>query len=310
MPADEKMRQEKSRNGGANASAPDSATKTKFLVGLIGEGIQGSRSPALHEQEARRQGVTLHYELIDLAEGGRGVADLPRLIESAQAAGFDGLNITYPCKQAVLPLLDELSDEARAIDAVNTVVFRKGKRKGFNTDSAGFFIPFREKLGDVSMQTIVLVGAGGAGAAIAHAVLASGAARLFIVDRDEARAKALAQRMARRFPERPLASADEIVSVIKRADGVIHATPTGMAGHPGLPFDPSLLRSEMWLAEIVYVPLETELLRAARARGCRTLDGGGMAVWQAVEAFEHFTGIKPDAARMETHFRQMVAGAA
>lgn len=304
------MKQAESRNEGERAAAPGRETKTKFLVGLIGEGIQGSRSPALHEQEARCQGLTLHYELIDLAERGRGVADLPRLIESAEATGFDGLNITYPCKQAVLPLLDELSDEARAIDAVNTVVFRNGRRKGFNTDSAGFFIPFREQLGDASRQTLVLVGAGGAGAAIAYAVLASGAARLFIVDRDETRAKALAQRMAKRFPDRLLASADEVASVIKRADGVIHATPTGMAGHAGLPFDPSLLRSGMWLAEIVYVPLETELLRAARERGCRTLDGGGMAVWQAVEAFEHFTGVKPDAARMETHFRQMVAGAA
>jgi len=302
------MKQAESRNGGESAAASGRETKTRFLVGLIGEGIQGSRSPAMHEQEARYQGLTLHYELIDLAQGGRDIADLPRLIESAEAMGFDGLNITYPCKQAVLPFLDDLSDEARAIAAVNTVVFRDGKRKGFNTDSAGFFIPFREKLGDASRQTIVLVGAGGAGAAIAYAVLASGTARLFIVDRDEARAKALAQRMAKRFPERLLASADEVVSVIKRADGVIHATPTGMAGHPGLPFDPSLLRSGMWLAEIVYVPLETELLRAAREQGCRTLDGGGMAVWQAVEAFEHFTGIKPDAARMETHFRKMVAG--
>jgi shikimate dehydrogenase len=304
------MKQGESQNGGESAVVSGRETKTKFLVGLIGEGIQGSRSPALHEQEARRQGLTLHYELIDLAEGGRSIADLPRLIESAEASGFDGLNITYPCKQAVLPLLDELSDEARAIDAVNTVVFRNGRRKGFNTDSAGFVIPFREKLGDASRQTIVLVGAGGAGAAIAYAVLALGTARLFIVDRDEARAKMLAQRMAKRFPDRLLASADGIVSVIKRADGVVHATPTGMAGHSGLPFDPSLLRSEMWLAEIVYVPLETELLLAARQRGCRTLDGGGMAVWQAVEAFEHFTGIKPDAARMEAHFRQMVAGGA
>jgi shikimate dehydrogenase len=283
-------------------------TKTKFLVGLIGDGIQGSRSPALHEEEARQQGLALHYELIDLAQNGHDVADLPRLLQSAQAMGFDGLNITYPCKQAVLPLLDDLSDEARAIDAVNTVVFRDGGRKGYNTDQAGFAIPFRKELADAARQTIVLVGAGGAGAAAAYAVLASGTERLFVVDRDDARAKALAQRMTRRFPGRLLVSADEVASVIKRADGVIHATPTGMLGHPGLPFDPSLLRSDMWVAEIVYVPLETELLRAARNKGCRTLDGGGMAVWQAVEAFEHFTGIKPDARRMEAHFRRMVSG--
>jgi len=284
--------------------------KTQYLLGLIGEGIQGSRSPALHEAEASHHGLALRYELIDLAQGGHTVGDLPRLIESAQRAGFDGLNITHPCKQAVLPLLDELSEEARAIDAVNTVVFRDGKRKGFNTDHAGFAAPFRDKLGDVPSQTIVLVGAGGAGAAAAYAVLASGTERLFIVDRDEARAQALAHRMAKRFPGRQLVSSDEVASVLRRADGVIHATPTGMPAHPGLPFDPSLLRSEMWVAEIVYVPLETELLRAARRLGCRTLDGGGMAVWQAVEAFEHFTGIKPDAARMHAHFRQMISAAA
>src|SRR5262249_39527208 len=256
-------------------------------------------SPALHEEEARRQGLELRYELIDLAQGGRTPADLPRLIESAQREGYDGLNITHPCKQAVLPLLDELSGEARAIDAVNTVVFRDGKRKGFNTDLSGFATPFQRGLGNAPRQTIVLVGAGGAGAAAAYAALASGTQQLFIVDRDEGRAEALARRIAEQFPERLLAPSDEVASVVKRADGVIHATPTGMAGHPGLPFDPALLRKAMWLAEIVYVPLETELLRAARKLGCRTLDGGGMAVWQAAEAFEHFTGIKPDALRME-----------
>lgn len=301
------MTQTEGQNGDVSAPAPGRAAKTKFLVGLIGDGIQGSRSPALHEEEARHHGLTLHYELIDLARRGRNAADLPRLIDSAEGMGFDGLNITYPCKQAVLPLLDELSDDARAIDAVNTVVFRDGKRKGFNTDCAGFSIPFREKLADVSRQTVVLIGAGGAGAAVAYALLASGTERLFIVDRDEERAKGLAQRMAKRFPDRVLVSATQIAQVARRADGMVHATPTGMAGHPGLPFDPSALRAEMWLAEVVYVPLETELLRAARERGCRTLDGGGMAVWQAVEAFELFTGVKPDAARMGAHFRQLVA---
>src|SRR5262249_18891111 len=221
--------------GGASDPRPGRAyhahrmpTKAKFLLGLIGEGIQGSRSPALHEEEARHHGLALRYELIDLAQGRRAVGDLPKLIDSAQGAGFDGLNITHPCKQAVLPLLDELSEEARAIDAVNTVVFRDGGRAGFNTDRAGFAIPFRKGRADAPRQTVVLVGAGGAGAAAAYAVLESGTERLFIVDRDEERAKALAQRMAKRFPERTLATSDQVASVIKRADGLIHATPTGM----------------------------------------------------------------------------------
>src|SRR5258706_3415344 len=281
--------------------------KSDFLVGLIGEGIQESLSPALHEEEAKNHGLTLRYRLIDLAENGCSVADLPRLIDSAEAAGFDGLNITHPCKQAVLPLLTELSEDARAIGAVNTVVFRKGGRKGFNTDCSGFAMSFGRKLGDAARRRVVLLGAGGAGAAIAHAAMALGVEQLFIVDRDRERAELLARRVAGNHPGRTVASADELASAAKRADGLIHATPTGMAAHPGLAFDPSMLRPEMWVAEIVYFPLETELLRTARARGCRTQDGGGMMVCQAVGAFEHFTGIRPDAGRMETHFLRMVA---
>ena len=281
--------------------------KSKFLVGLIGEGIQASLSPALHEEEARCHGLALHYRLIDLAQGGSSVDDLPRLIDSAEASGFDGLNITHPCKQAVLPLLTELSDDARAIGAVNTVVFGEGKRKGFNTDCSGFARSFAQKLSDAARRRVVLLGAGGAGAAIAHATMTLGVEQLCIVDRDPARVEALARRVAGKHPGRVVACAGELASAAKRADGLIHATPVGMAAHPGLAFDPSLLRPEMWVADIVYFPLETELLRAARARGCRTLDGGGMMVWQAVGAFEHFTGIRPDAARMETHFLKMVS---
>jgi quinate/shikimate dehydrogenase (NAD+) len=281
--------------------------KSKFLVGLIGEGIQESLSPALHEQEARRQGLILHYQLIDLARDGRSVADLPRLIESGEAAGFDGLNITHPCKQAVLPLLTELSEDARAIGAVNTVVFRKGERKGYNTDCSGFAMSFRQELDGVARRCVVLLGAGGAGAAVAHALVSLGVGQIFIFDRDHERAETLARSVAMHHPGQRVASVRELEPAAKQADGLIHATPTGMAAHPGLPFDPALLRPEMWLAEIVYFPLETELLRAARKRGCRTVDGGGMMVWQAVGAFEHFTGVKPDAARMEAHFRQVVS---
>jgi shikimate dehydrogenase len=283
--------------------------KSEFLVGLIGEGIQPSLSPALHEEEARRQGLTLRYQLIDLAQGGRSVADLPRLIDSAEADGFDGLNITHPCKQAVLPLLTGLAEDARAIGAVNTVVFREGKRKGYNTDCSGFASSFAQKLGSAARRRIVLLGAGGAGAAIAHAAMGLGVEQLFIVDRDHGRAEALARRVAGNHPGRVVASAAELASVAKRADGLIHATPMGMAAHPGMALDPSLLRPEMWVADIVYFPLETELLVAARRRGCRTLDGGGMMVWQAVGAFEHFTDIRPDAARMEAHFLKMVSRA-
>ena len=109
----------------------------KLLIGLIGAGIQHSLSPAMHEQEARQQGLQLHYQLIDVERSADGAAALPRLIDAARTMAFAGLNITYPCKQAVIPLLDALSDEAAAMGAVNTVVFDGGRAIGHNTDGSG-----------------------------------------------------------------------------------------------------------------------------------------------------------------------------
>jgi shikimate dehydrogenase len=292
-------------------SAAGAATRPspapKFLVGLIGEGIQGSRSPALHEREARDLGFTLHYQLIDLARDGRSASDLPRLLDAAQAVGFAGVNITHPCKQSVLSLLDRLSADAEAIGAVNTVVFRDGKRIGHNTDWSGFATPFQRALPDVALDHVSLLGAGGAGAAVAHAILTLGARQLSLIDPDAARAEALAARLRAPVRGPAVEYARDVRAGIAASDGVINATPIGMTGHPGTPVDPAWIERRQWIAEIVYFPLDTEWLRAARERGCRTLDGGGMAVWQAVGAFELFTGHAPDAQRMEHHFRSIVS---
>lgn len=278
---------------------------TKFLVGLIGEGILASRSPALHEQEGRDLGLDLHYQLIDVALARTGT-DLPKLLDAAQAIGFAGVNITHPFKQAVLPLLDELSTDAQAIGAVNTVVFRDGRRAGHNTDWSGFSVPFRRDLGDVALGQVVLLGGGGAGSAVAHALLRLGVQCLSIVDPDAAKAEALARSLSDRFARRRVQHVRDACAAVAAADGLVNATPIGMTGHPGVPVDLECLQPRHWVSEVVYFPLQTELLRGAKERGCRTLDGGGMAVWQAVAAFELFTGRAPDAQRMERHFRSMV----
>jgi shikimate dehydrogenase len=219
--------------------------------------------------------------------------------------GFAGLNITHPCKQAVLPLLTDLSEDARALGAVNTVVLRDGRRWGHNTDWVGFAANFRQGLPDPSIQRVVQLGAGGAGAATAYAILKTGAGHLTLVDLDASRSAALAARCNSIFGEGRACASDDIAASLAGADGLIHATPTGMFGHPGMALPASLLRASLWVAEIVYFPLETELLRAARAAGCRTLDGSGMAVHQAVEAFRLFSGLEPDATRMHRHFVAM-----
>jgi shikimate dehydrogenase len=282
-----------------------SPMKPRILAGLIGAGIQASRTPALHEQEGDAQGLRYLYRLIDLEPLHLDINALPDLLQAAEQMNFTGLNITYPCKQAILPLLDELSDEARGIGAVNTVVFKEGKRIGHNTDCLGFAEGFRRNLNDVARQRVVQMGAGGAGAAVAHALLAEGVERLSIFDVDASRARDLVDNLTRRFGNGRAQVGNDLENAMAEADGLVNTTPMGMAKLPGTPVPAALLRAELWVAEIVYFPLETELLRNAHALGCRTLNGGNMAVFQAVKAFELFSGVVPDAHRMLAHFQSM-----
>jgi shikimate dehydrogenase len=277
------------------------------LLGLIGSGIQASRSPALHETEAAAQGFQCRYELLDLEQLRVGVEHLPVLLAEAESRGFAGLNITYPCKQTVIPFLHELSPQAQALGAVNTVQFTGGRRVGYNTDAWGFAESFRQDMPGTATDTVAQVGAGGAGAATAFALLELGTRRLRLVDIEFSRAEALASSLASQFPDRDIRAWRRVEDAISGADGVVNATPMGMARYPGSAVPAALLQPSLWVADIVYFPLTTELLRAARAAGCRTLDGGGMAVYQAVRAFGIFTGRTADAARMRQHFERIVA---
>jgi shikimate dehydrogenase len=276
-----------------------------FLIGLIGAGIQASRTPAMHEREAAELGLRYSYKLIDLDLLNLGAEALPELLIAAERMGFNGLNVTHPCKQSALAHLTELSGEARAIGAVNTIVLRDGRRIGSNTDASGFAESFRRGLPGATLDRVVLLGAGGAGAAVAHALFRLGAERLIVFDLQMQRAECLAAKLCANFGIGRACAGTDLEAAMALADGLVHATPTGMASHPGMPLPEHLLLARNWVAEVVYFPLETELLRAAKRRGCRTLDGGGMAVFQAAEAFRLFTGIQPDADRMRRHFISM-----
>ncbi|MGH3356883.1 MAG: shikimate dehydrogenase [Nocardioidaceae bacterium] len=284
--------------------------RNHVLAGLVGAGIATSLTPALHEREADRLGLRCVYQRFDITELGLTPADVGTLVGSAHRTGFTGLNITHPCKQLVIDHLDALSPDAVALGAVNTVVFEGPRAVGHNTDWSGFAHSFARGLPDVATQDVVLLGAGGAGAAVAHALLTLGADLVTVVDTDPGRADLLARALRERFGRRRAAAAptQRLDRLLAAADGLVHATPTGMAAHPGLPLPAALLRAEHWVADIVYRPLETELVQLARSRGCRTLDGGGMAVYQAVDAFELFSGVVPDPDRMTLHFAELVAG--
>lgn len=281
---------------------------SRYLVGLVGSGIGPSLSPALHEREGDAHGMRYLYQRLDLEVLGLGPEEIGRVVDAARLAGFRGLNLTHPVKQAVLPHLDTLSDDARSLGAVNTVVFDTDGAVGHNTDWSGFARSVRRGLPDAATDRVVLLGAGGAGAAVAHALVHLGAGHLVVADADRSRAESLAATVGGQLAAgASVADTGQLPAALREADGLVHATPTGMAAHPGCPTDPELLDARLWVADLVYRPLETELVRRARARGARVLDGGGMAVFQAVESFRLFTGVEPDAERMLAHFAELVA---
>ncbi|MEN2736678.1 shikimate dehydrogenase [Microbacterium sp. X-17] len=286
-----------------------------YLVGLLGEGVLPSLTPPLHEREADEQGLRYLYRPIDLLsfEGGGDLdATIGRVLDAAALLGFDALNITHPCKQRVLAHLDEVTDSAAAIGSVNTVLLAAGRRVGHNTDVTGFASALGDGLPGADLGHVVVIGAGGAGAAVCAALLEAGASRLTVADLDARRAATLAASLGPRFPAASVSgvSSDALPALLgepaNAVTGLVNASFVGMHTHPGIPLDAGLLRPDLWVADVVYRPVDTELLRAAREAGCRTLDGGGMAVGQAADAFRLITGAEPDRERMRAHFAAMI----
>ncbi|OAE00104.1 shikimate dehydrogenase [Arthrobacter sp. OY3WO11] len=279
-----------------------------YLVGLIGEGTTHSLTPALHEREADQHGLRYIYRTVDLTVLARPAGDVGALLSAGRDLGFNAFNITVPAKQVVLEYLDDLSDDAARLGAVNTVLIHDGKFIGHNTDYSGFGSALEEGLPGASLGRVAQLGAGGAGAATAYALLAAGAEHLYVLDLDPARSRERAAALAGHFPDRIIEwrPMSEVADVMSDADGLVHATPVGMHAHPGMPLDGDLLQPRHWVADIVYRPIETGLLKAAAAKGCRVLDGGHMAVGQAVDAFRLITGVEPDRPRMREHFLSML----
>ena len=279
-----------------------------MLVGLIGANITGSLSPALFADAFAAAGIDGFYHLMDVDRlpGRR----LPQLLDAIKAAGFAGTNITFPFKQEVMPLLDAIDPEAVQVGAVNTVAIAEdGRTTGYNFDRVGFRRSFEETLGRDAAKdaTVVQIGAGGAGHAVAFALMDLGAGEIVIHDQDAARAKALAADIAAQSGATRSRVADDPAAEIAAADGVVNATQTGMRGFPGNPVPSAALKASHWAADVIYTPVQTAFLDAAAAKGARILNGAGMCVHQAVAAFRLFTGVEPDAQRLHRAFASALA---
>jgi shikimate dehydrogenase len=263
----------------------------------------------MHVREGQRMRLNYEYEVFDVPGGTYDNEGIRGFLDGLRFAGLAGLNVTHPYKQAVIPLLDELDDDASRIGAVNLIRFIGGRSVGSNTDWTGFRFGFLSKLQDVPRGTVLQFGAGGAGAATAYALLKLGVANVVIHDLDPQRSAELAARYQNAFPKQSVTSTDGSVEQWHSFDGVVHATPIGMAKHPGKPFDPERLRVDAWVAEVVYLPIETELVLSARASGRKVLDGTLMAAGQAIDSLRLITGKEPDADRVLADLADLIGEA-
>jgi shikimate dehydrogenase len=283
-------------------------TGRRLLLGLIGRNIQGSLSPPLFADAFETAGIDGYYHLLDVDRlSGR---RLPQLLDAIKVAGFAGANVTYPFKQDIIPLLDAIDPEAAQVGAINTVAIAgDGRTTGYNFDRRGWRNSFAETLGPDSAQgkTVVVIGAGGAGRAVAFALLDLGVATIALHDLDFARAKGLAADVAKHYGAARCRVTGDLEGDIAAADGVVNATQTGMTGFAGNPVPAAAIKATHWAADVIYTPVETEFIKAAAAKGARTLNGSGMCVHQAIEAFRLFTGMEADVARMHRAFARGLA---
>ncbi|MET0443008.1 MAG: shikimate dehydrogenase [Pseudorhodoplanes sp.] len=269
----------------------------RLLTGLLGAPIAHSASPAMHERAADALGVRCHYHLIEIAGAGRD--ELRAILDGIRRLGFAGINVTFPYKEAVVDLLDELSPGARAIGAVNTVVARDGRLTGHNTDTTGFARAAKELVARSDRGPVAVIGTGGVGKAIAFALADLDVSEIRVFDTDIAKADQLVAQLRDRQAIRRAATVEDALT---GAAGLVNGTPIGMLPDRGTPVPDALLHAGLWVADAVYSPLWTPLLNAAKSRGAQVMTGRDLAIYQAADAFELFTGMAPSATEMGIAF--------
>lgn len=256
----------------------------------------------MHERAAEALGLRCHYQLIEIAGATRD--ELTLLLEGIRRLGFAGINVTFPYKEAVVGLLDELSPGAAMIGAVNTIVVRDGRLTGHNTDTSGFARAVAPLVDASSHGTVALVGAGGVGKAIAFALAGLGVKGLQIFDREAAKATQLAAQLEGRIA---VSIARSVEDALHGVAGVVNASPVGMLPNLDTPIPDALLHDGLWVADAVYSPLWTPLLKAAKAKGATVMTGRELAINQAADAFELFTGLAPSPSEMGIAFDEVMA---
>ncbi|KAF0137176.1 MAG: shikimate dehydrogenase [Xanthobacteraceae bacterium] len=261
-------------------------------LGLIGDKIQTSRSPDLHRLAGRICGLDVSYELLIPPARGE---PFDAVFDHCRSGGYRGINVTYPYKERVLSRLTAPGEDLLALGACNTVVFGADGPQGANTDCTGFASAFRHRFGDASPGIVAMAGAGGVGKAIAFALVSLGADEIRLCDADRSKAEALAAALAPRAQGTRIVICDSMAEAGERADGIVNATPLGMAGVGGNAIPDVALDGSGWAFDAVYTPEWTEFLTRARDACLDILSGYELFLFQGIDAFRIFTGHDVDA---------------
>lgn len=264
-------------------------------LALIGDHIGPSEAPRLHRLAGRLSGLDVTYELKVPAALGR---DFEAVIADCAATGYRGVNVTHPYKERAAMLAAAAEPTVRGLGAVNTVVFEPSGAQAFNTDHSGFVAAYRHARGDAPPGTVCLIGAGGAGRAIAFALAALGADELRLVERDLAKAERLCEALRRAGADLPIRNGTDAAAAAAGAAGLVNASPVGMVGHAGTPLPAAAMAGAVWAFDAVYTPRATRFLADAGAAGLELIPGWELFFHQGIEAWALFSGRPVDASAL------------
>lgn len=272
----------------------------KKWFAVIGDPIAQSMSPTMHEAWLQQNEVDASYIPIHVPRG-----TIEEAVRSLKTLGCSGWNVTVPHKEAIIPYLDEIDPLAEAMQAVNTVVVKEGRLHGYNTDGVGFVASLRETFPEVEADAeILIVGAGGAAKGISYALCRDGFRNMTIANRTYETAEQLSDQL-----NASAMTLSEAEQQLAQFDIIVQTTSVGMAhSQAGSPLDVSRLKRGTIVADIIYNPLQTELMKQAKALGGKTMNGIGMFVHQGAIAFQHWLDIQPDTEQMTARIRQQLGG--
>ncbi len=274
----------------------------QIRLGLIGDNIAKSQSPRLHRLAGAQNERPTRYDQLVPAEMGK---DFDGVFAHVAAAGYRGVNVTYPYKERAAAKVVVDDPLVRAIGAVNTVVFDEGGPHGFNTDYSGFIAAYRRVRGDKAPGPVLMIGAGGVGKAVAFGLVALGLTEIRIADRDLPKAQALAAALVAARPGLVTQTGTDAAALASGAAGVINCTPVGMVGYDGTPLPRASLTGADWVFDAVYTPVDTQFLQDSAAEGLQVISGYELFFGQGVDAWRIFTGLPLDESRMR---RELIQG--